>query len=211
MEFGNTLGAFYFLSCAEVLIFLCSILFVLPISWQYFRSKGKSHSFIRALLTTISTFIGLSVLTFLGLLFMLSPNWPWSKPSTSSIVGTWQLSTFTANFLEREDGITIPPHSLIFRSDGSFYMDNMLNIYEPLDSLDPNENMFINASGRWMMAKSDYGQWQIHIEFLNSSNPNLEGVKDHILMERRFPPYELLMITESNHYIFRLNKNWFSK
>jgi hypothetical protein len=101
------------------------------------------------------------------------------RPKDEEIIGTWSLSEASLQVMKEEGGYTISTHTLTFRADGTFEMENNPDWWDG----GPPEGGFYSDSGTWRLYRGEE-RWRICVDF-----ERLRAVPQCFLLRGKKPPY----------------------
>lgn len=136
---------------------------------------------------------------------------PWFKPLNNSIVGHWELSSDTVEYIQDHYNLSVQAHELVFNRDGTFHLINAPTFWGFLDTDNPGYERYISGSGTWYLGQEEGSQrleWILYTQF-NVINNSSDNRIMRFYFEGHLPPYTLIPLDE-NILRFRFNKDQFA-
>ncbi len=133
---------------------------------------------------------------------------PWLKPTNGDVIGTWHLSPQTVNVLQEWDKLPVLDHEIVFKENGTFYLNNVPNFWRSLLKPQEGEEKYVNGSGTWNLDRFEE-EWGIFARFqkLNIS-PDKSLIKSDpdkslviFYFEGYLPPYTIISIDRVGTYL----------
>ena len=160
------------------------------VAYRMFRTRPL----VRRVLQTLAAFLAISVSAMCVIgsgLFLFSvdgPIGPLSKPSATHLRGTWVLPDTLVEYLKSKE-IPTGPGTLVLRSDGTFEMDGIPNLWgAPWDSSRPPTS----GKGTWDIVNQPPGiaSWGLRLHF-TAVTPESGNDEVVFMIQGRGPPFRL--------------------
>jgi hypothetical protein len=130
---------------------------------------------------------------------------PWAKPTSNDIVGVWQLSPDMIKMLREDYSFPVPAHALVFKNDGTFYMNQIPNFWGHLSSALERETKYLYGSGTWNIEEQPTypDSWKLVVHF---QRLNVSQNEKAFYFEGHTAPYTLATPGDQNYFLFQFQK-----
>jgi hypothetical protein len=159
------IGVSLFSICWGLVLCLISIAVLLPIG-IFSIIKHKYKILLISAVIILVACIGIFFITETRLIngMYYGPPAPILEPNEGDVVGSWQLSEDSINYLQSL-GYTVKSHELVFQSDGTFKAANIPYLSEPLNS--SQQGMNSSLLGEWELGRDVNGRWAVILSSIN--------------------------------------------
>ena len=159
--------------------FLGGLLVAKSVSPKRAGLKGLLIAVITAPVSLCATYWILGNALYSG----MYPPTPRQKPSEQDIVGHWELTEGSVQYLRDEEPVTVMP-TLDFRANKTFAMKGLPDL---VCNCGESQGSYLSGSGTWSIEKDINGDWVVRTFFLESDIGKTNFRSDFDLYGREGP------------------------